>query len=49
MKAISYIMMAIFSIIALSYLKSEQHIEWCMTMICVLLAMLNAGVREIHN
>jgi len=46
MKIISYIMMTMFAIIALSYLKDEQHIEWCMTMICVLLAMLNAGIRE---
>lgn len=46
MKIISYIMMVMFSVVALSYLGDEQHIEWCMTMICVLLAMLNAGVRE---
>ena len=47
MKVTAYIMMVVFSLIALAYLKSEQHIEWCMTMICALLAMLNAGVREV--
>lgn len=46
MIVISYILMSLFAVIALFHLRSEQHIEWCMTMICMLLAMLNAGVRE---
>lgn len=46
MITLSYILMVSFSIVALFWLKNEHHVEWCMTMICALLAMLNAGVRE---
>ena len=46
MKTVSYILAVMFSLIALGYLESEQHVEWCMTWICALLAFLNAGIRE---